>query len=124
MARPPSLILLDYEKLLALWGSEILKCEMIAALGTTRHGLEKAKADLQLPNRPGRKSWHCPHTGKRKYARMGDGSELTEEEVRHRTAKVQATWTDEVFAMRSKGQFRHTPFCYETYSLRMLSLRG
>lgn len=121
--RKAPLAVFDFERLLELWQSEMTKDELIKAFNTTRYCMEQAKIDLALPHRSTRKSWHRPHVKRRKYKWRGDGSEISEEELRHRMAQVQATWTDEVFSMRSKDQFRHVPFTYEVYAMRMAAKR-
>lgn len=110
--RRAPLTVLDYDRLLSLWQTEITKDEMIAALNTTRRGIEQAKADLRLPHRSSRKSWHKPHTSPKK-----PDPDVSEEEMRHRMAKVQATWTDEMFVLRSQGRVRPLPYSFPVYSL-------
>jgi hypothetical protein len=94
------------------WASEARNEEICAALGIRRGALERMKVDLQLPNRPARKSWHKPHKTPKK-----PDPEISEEEVQHRIAKVQATWTDEMFVLRSQGRVRPKPYEFPTISL-------
>lgn len=110
--RRAPLTVLDYDRLMLLWQSELKKEEMIAALNTTRRGIEQAKADLRLPHRSPRKSWHAPHKTPKK-----PDPDVSEEEMRHRMAKVQATWTDEMFVLRSQGRVRPLPYSFPVYSL-------
>lgn len=115
----------DHSLLLALWASSITKDEIIETLNTTRQGVERAKADMGLPDRPARKPWHKPHLvpkgrGTKRKADDGDGPYISEEEVQHRMAKVQATWTDEMFSLRAQGRVRPVPFVFPVYSMKAL----
>jgi hypothetical protein len=97
------------------WSSEARKEEIWAALCISRGALERMKYDLKLPHRSSRKSWHKPHKTPKK-----PDPEVSEEEVQHRIAKVQATWTDEMFVLRSQGRVRPLPYQFPTVSLSRL----
>lgn len=111
--RKVPLAVIDYELILRLWSTEITTEQMAEALGITRSGIARIRDDLDLPRRPSRKSWHRPHLAPKKTP----DPDLSEEEVQHRIAKVQATWTDEMFVLRSQGRVRPRPFVFPTYSL-------
>ncbi|NBW22340.1 MAG: hypothetical protein EBR82_81760, partial [Caulobacteraceae bacterium] len=68
----------------------------------------------RLPRRSSRKPWHNPGKGKRN---RDPEPELEPEEVQHRMAKVQATWTDEMFVLRSIGRVRPLPYHFPVYTL-------
>lgn len=108
------MLVADHERILELWQSEVTTGQMAEALGTTPHGIARIKADLELPKRSPHKSWHKPYLGRGRY---DNEPEVDEEEMRHRMAKVQATWTDEMFVLRSKGRARPEPWEFPTISL-------
>lgn len=105
------LAVIDYDLLLTLWKSEMKNEDMIAALSTTRRVLENAKVHLSLPKRATSKSWFRQIKKRPRRSNV----EIGEEELAHRTAQVQATWTDEVFVLRSQGRARPMPYKIWTY---------
>jgi hypothetical protein len=111
--RTLSIAVVSLDMINTLWDSEICKDEMIRALRITRRALERLKADLELPHRSPRKSWHRPHLSRPRKKH----EEVSPEEVQHRVAKVQSTWTDEVFVLRSMGRVRPLPYRVKVVSL-------
>ncbi len=111
------LAVVDYEKLLAIWGTDALNEDICTTLGVSAYVLDRIKRDLRLPRRSSRKPWHNPGKGKRN---RDPEPELDPEEVQHRVAKVQARWTDEMFVLRSIGRVRPLPYHFPVYALGRL----
>ena len=111
------LAVVDHEKLLAIWGTDALNEDICTTLGVSAYVLDRIKRDLRLPRRSSRKPWHNPGKGKRN---RDPEPELDPEEVQHRVAKVQATWTDEMFVLRSIGRVRPLPYHFPVYAIGRL----
>lgn len=113
--RKAPLIVVDCDRVNALWSSYATAQEICAAIGVTKNRLETIRADLRLPKRPGWKPWLAPWRAKKR-PKVPD-PEVSPEEVQHRIAKVQARWTDEMFALRAAGRVRPVPYEFPTVRL-------
>lgn len=108
------LLLVDHTEFMRLYDAGVTKERLCAALGLNKKAFARIRFDLSLA--PRRVTEATPAAKER-------DCDISEEELRHRTAQVQARWTDEVFAMRSHGQFRSVPFNGEYYARMMAAKR-
>jgi hypothetical protein len=110
--RTHALIVLSLDVIESLWNSGIGQSEVLRGLGVTKRGLGRIKADLRLKSR---------RPPLREASTKPEREDISPEELAHRIAKVQATWTDEVFVLRAMGRARPLPYRIKVVSVGSLS---